>query len=112
MKSSGASKHDLVCVALIIETLVVYDPHKYPFSYYFNFIIKIPLRSCFLFIVNVSEIDVYEDYYDYYDYELEESDVVNYTLSFVTSGCYYWNTMQDKWISDNCSVSCTSHTEV
>lgn len=53
--------------------------------------------------MNITEEDVYEDYYEY-TLEPEEPVFVNYTLSFVTSGCYYWSDIQDKWTTDNCSV--------
>ncbi|XP_076075764.1 polycystin-1-like protein 2 [Mytilus galloprovincialis] len=59
--------------------------------------------------VNITEEDVYEDYYEY-TLEPEEPVFVNYTLSFVTSGCYYWSDIQDKWKTDNCSVSPLSNT--
>ncbi|XP_053393414.1 polycystin-1-like [Mercenaria mercenaria] len=59
---------------------------------------------------NSAEEENEEDLSIYYD--LEPVPVTfNYTISFVTSGCYFWDESQDTWSTAGCQVSPLSNTK-
>ncbi|XP_062619009.1 polycystin-1-related protein-like [Saccostrea cucullata] len=62
-------------------------------------------------VYNETEEEEYPNYDDYYsDYGITTPwDLLNYTISFVTSGCFYWDVYFDKWVSDGCQVSYLSN---
>jgi hypothetical protein len=56
---------------------------------------------------NETEEEEYENYDDYYaDYGIvTPPTLLNYTISFVTSGCFYWDVSSNQWVSDGCQVN-------
>lgn len=68
----------------------------------------IPYRKS-SFLDNETEEEEYINYDDYYtDYGIvTPPDLLNYTISFVTSGCFYWDVDSNQWVSNGCQVSGT-----
>lgn len=55
---------------------------------------------------NETDEEEYINYDDYYvDYGIvTPPDLLNYTISFVTSGCFYWSIHLEQWVTNGCQV--------
>lgn len=53
---------------------------------------------------DTSADDIEEDLSVYYDLEETPSVTFNYTISFVTSGCYFWDVIEETWSTMGCQV--------
>ncbi|KAK3612419.1 hypothetical protein CHS0354_032020 [Potamilus streckersoni] len=55
-------------------------------------------------------LDDLSEYFDYMSENMDKSRLPsNYTISFVTSGCFYWNENLEQWKTDGCNISPVSN---
>ncbi|XP_069125477.1 polycystin-1-like protein 2 [Argopecten irradians] len=58
------------------------------------------------------EVETYDDYYaDYVGPTIEDEIRVNFSITYRTSGCLFWNASEDRWMSDGCRVSPLSNSK-
>ncbi|XP_021359195.1 uncharacterized protein LOC110454143 [Mizuhopecten yessoensis] len=58
------------------------------------------------------EVETYDEYYaDYIGPTVKEEIRVNFSITYRTSGCSFWNVAEEKWMSNGCRVSPLSNSK-